>query len=204
MLYPPPHLYDGARWAGLRVGLLGGSFNPPHSGHIHASLCAHRALKLDVIWWLVTPQNPLKSKATRSFEDRYEACRRLVRSPYIVVSDIENRLGVNQTWETIRGLRMHFPATDFVWLAGMDNALTIHRWHNWRFIPDHVAMAYIARPPAQSLIKGCPLRMLGEQDNHFIRSPRTVPLVPRTTYWILQNHLLNISSTTLRAAAYDA
>ena len=92
MIFSPPHLLDGARWKGLRVGILGGSFNPPHIGHVHISLIALNSLKLDVIWWLVTPKNPLKDKAQLSFEERFDLCLALTNnSPRLIVTDLEKK-----------------------------------------------------------------------------------------------------------------
>jgi len=198
MIFSRPHLRDGARWRNMRVGLLGGSFHPPHAGHIHASLAAIKCLKLDVVWWLVTPQNPLKSKTTTSFEDRFDLCESFVNHPQIIVSDIERQLKLNLTWQTIRALRHYFPQTDFVWVTGMDNALSMHKWHRWRDILDHVATAHVARPPAWSLIEQKPLKMLSHQKHRVIERSGNYPLLPHHTYWIMQNKLLNISSTDIR------
>ncbi len=198
MIFSPPHLQDGARWAGMRIGLLGGSFNPPHQGHIHASLIALNSLKLDAVWWMVTPQNPLKAKAERSFSERFELCRQIVHHPRIIVSDLESQMQLNQTWRTIRAIRRHFPATRFVWITGMDNALTIHTWHNWSDILNNVATAHVARPPAWSLIENCPLKLQGQQTHRYIEKAAAVPLIPRHSYWLMQKKMLGISSTEIR------
>lgn len=198
MIFSPPHREDGARWAGMRVGLLGGSFNPPHQGHVHASLTALQALKLDAVWWLVTPQNPLKPKSETSYKERFDLCCALLRDPRIIVSDLERQFGTNLTWETIRALRQHFPKTDFVWVTGMDNALSMHTWHNWTYILDHVATAHVARPPAWGLIENCPLKMMRQQNHFYLQNAAKVPLLPRHTYWLMQKKLLSVSSTELR------
>lgn len=198
MIFSPPHLQDGARWAGMRIGLLGGSFNPPHRGHVHASLIALKALELDAVWWLVTPQNPLKDQSEASFSARYQACVDLVEDPRILISGIENELGVNLTWQTIRALRSHFPQTNFVWLTGMDNALTMHKWHRWKDILDHVATAHVARPPAWSLIENCPLKLLKTQKHAYLEKASRPPLLPRHTYWLLQKKMVGVSSTAIR------
>lgn len=198
MIFSPPHPEDGARWAGMRVGLLGGSFNPPHDGHVHASLVSLQALELDAVWWLVTPQNPLKPHAEMSFEERFARCRNLVRDPRIIVSDLERQFGTNLTWQTIRELKLRFPSTDFVWITGMDNALTMHTWHNWTYILDHVATAHVARPPAWSLIENCPLKMMRTQNHVYLKNAARVPLLPHYSYWILQKKLLDTSSSAIR------
>lgn len=200
MIFSPPHLEDGARWAGMRVGLLGGSFNPPHEGHIHASVTAMHTLVLDAVWWLITPQNPLKDESELSFEKRFALCGELVSTQdgRIIISDIEQALGTNLTWETIRGLRKHFPKTDFVWITGMDNALTMHHWHNWTDILNNVATAHVARPPAWSLIENCPLKLMKTQNHTYLDKAVKAPLKPRHTYWLMQKKMLGISSTELR------
>lgn len=201
MIFSPPHLEDGARWAGMRIGLLGGSFDPPHEGHIHASLIAMSSLKLDAVWWLVSQQNPLKQGTSHSFEQRFAMCCDLVGSTdqRLIVSDIERDLDTTLTWQTIRGLNLHFSKTDFVWITGMDNALTMHRWHNWTYILDHVATAHVARPPAWSLIENCPLKLMSTQKHIYMDKAELVPLKPRHTYWLMQKKMVGLSSTEIRA-----
>ena len=130
----------------MRVGLLGGSFNPAHQGHIHASEQALKQLRLDYVWWLVSPQNPLK--ATRgmvSFAKRLEAARGLSRHPRIVVTGIEKTLGTRFTIDTLRALRRRFPGIRFVWLMGSDNLVQVPRWRNWQAIFCLVPVAVVAR-----------------------------------------------------------
>lgn len=200
MILTPPHLLDSARWRGLRIGVLGGSFNPPHEGHVHISRLAHRALRLDAVWWLLTPQNPLKSTSeTMSYEARRALCLDITRgSPEIIVTDLEARLGTSRSFETMVALRRHYPGTDFVMVTGMDNALTLHRWQNWQRILATVATAHIARPPAWTLVEGCPLRSLRSQNHIHVGAGRAYPLRPRTSFWIMQTPMRDISSTKIR------
>src|SRR5690606_15835559 len=128
-------------------------------------------------WWLVSPQTPLKKKAGRSFDERLDLCRELVKDPRIIVSDLERHSGTNRTWESIRALKRHFPRTAFVWITGMDTALTMHTWHNWTYIINNVATAHVARPPAWSLIENCPLKMMRGQHHHYLQSAERVPLL---------------------------
>jgi nicotinate-nucleotide adenylyltransferase len=199
-MFSPPHLLGGAGWAEMRVGLLGGSFNPPHHGHLHISRVALETLKLDAVWWLVTPQNPLKESADlMPYEERTALCRELAaEDPHIVVTDIEREIGTNLSWETVRALTDHFRRTDFVWITGMDIALTIHHWHNWRDLLGRVATAHIARPPALTLIENCPLKMLTGQNHVFLDKARKVDLKPRNSYWLMQKKMVSISSTEIR------
>lgn len=199
MLFSPPHLLDGPRWAGKRIGLLGGSFNPPHPGHVHISIAALTMMKLDVIWWLVTPHNPLKKAQDMApYETRLELCRSIVDHPQILVTDLERQMGVNRSYDTILGLKGAFPRAQFVWLTGMDNALYFHRWYRWRDILGEMATAHIARPPAFSLPAACPLRQAESQTHRFLSRGEKVNIKQGFTYWILQTRLMDISSTRLR------
>ena len=132
---------------GLRIGLLGGSFNPAHEGHLHASELALKQLQLDFVWWLVSPQNPLKnSNDMASFETRLRLARAFARHPRLVVTGIEDQFGTRFTVDTLRVLKRRFPHIHFVWLMGSDNLLQLPRWRNWQEIFALVPVAVIARP----------------------------------------------------------
>lgn len=195
---PPPALFDSKRWSGMRVGLLGGSFNPPHAGHMHISEAALKGLQLDYVWWLVTPQNPLKSEKPRSFEARVALCKTMLSHPRMLVSELEAELGTLTSYDTVLALRHHFPDTEFVWITGMDNALTLHKWHRWRDLLGLVPFVHLARYPASSLVQGCPLRMYRRQRHRMISKAAKWPLEPHTSYWMLNKKMVNISSTEIR------
>jgi nicotinate-nucleotide adenylyltransferase len=130
-----------------RVGLFGGSFNPAHGGHLHISLLALRLLDLDEVWWLVSPQNPLKpARGMAPVEERMAGALRLAKHPRIRVTDLEARLGTRYTADTILALKRRFPATRFVWLMGADNLRQISRWARWEDIFRAVPIAIFARP----------------------------------------------------------
>ncbi len=138
----------GHRATGLRVGILGGSFNPAHDGHLHISLLALKLLQLDEVWWMVSPQNPLKSvEGMASFEERLAGAEALVRHPNIRVTDIEQRLGTAYTAESLAVLKRCFPKTQFVWLMGADNLAQISRWQSWTRIFNQVPIAVFDRAP---------------------------------------------------------
>ena len=132
---------------GLRIGLFGGSFNPAHEGHVAMSLFAIKRLKLDQVWWLVSPQNPLKTRSeTLDYTVRIRAASALVKShKKIVISDIENELHTTYTIDTLRALKQKFPRTNFVWLMGQDNLKSIHLWKAWRKIFLYVPIAVFLR-----------------------------------------------------------
>jgi len=133
--------------SGLRIGLLGGSFNPAHEGHRHISLFALQRLRLDAVWWLVSPQNPLKSvEGMASFEDRFASAEAIARHPKILVSDIESRLGTRYTIDTLRALRRRKGKHRFVWIMGADNLIQLPRWRDWKPICELMPIAIFARP----------------------------------------------------------
>jgi len=131
---------------GLRVGLLGGSFNPPHDGHRYISEIALKRLGLHQVWWLVAPQNPLKPRAGMAgLATRLAAARRVAASPQIRVYAVERRLGTQYTVDTLGALRARLPGVHFVWLMGADNLAQFHRWHAWRRLARTVPLAVIDR-----------------------------------------------------------
>lgn len=135
----------------LTVGLLGGSFNPAHEGHLHISREALKRLGLDQVWWMVSPQNPLKEKAGMAgIEQRIGSARDMARDPRIRVTDVERRLGTTQTALTLEKLTRTMPHVRFVWLMGADNLLQIHRWYRWNKIFMTVPLAVFARPTYDS------------------------------------------------------
>jgi nicotinate-nucleotide adenylyltransferase len=129
------------------VGLLGGSFNPAHRGHRRISLFAIDSLRLDAVWWLVSPGNPLKpSSDMASLEARFASAVRAARGAPIRVTAIERELSTRYTADTLRKLRQRYPRLRFVWLMGADNLAQFHRWRRWREIARAMPIAVIARP----------------------------------------------------------
>lgn len=185
----------------MRVGLLGGSFNPPHAGHVHISLAALQGLQLDAVWWLVSPQNPIKEVKAIPLAERVALCEALVDHPKILVSDLEKDLGTTITYHSIRGLKKRYPDTRFVWISGMDNALGLHRWNYWRDLLDEIPMLHLTRSPARSLVAGCPYRMYGRQKHVLIDQGGQYPLDSGISYWMMQKKMVDISSTEIRRKA---
>lgn len=130
-----------------RVGLLGGSFNPAHDGHVHISLQALEKLDLDEVWWLVSPQNPLKpTKGMAPLDQRLADAGRMATDPRIRVTAIEKDLGTRYTDDTLKALRDRFPGTAFVWLMGADNLIQVPKWKRWQSVFRTVPVAVLARP----------------------------------------------------------
>lgn len=131
---------------GLRVGLLGGSFDPAHGGHVAITRAAMRRFRLDRVWWLVSPGNPLKAHGPAPMADRIAHARRLLSDPRVVVTDIEDRLGTRMTADTLAALKRRYPGVRLVWLMGSDNLVQFHRWDRWRQIAATVPIGVLARP----------------------------------------------------------
>ena len=141
----------------LRVGLLGGSFNPAHGGHRRISLFARAALGLDAVWWLVSPGNPLKPKASMApLSARLASAIKMARRAPIVPTGIERELGTVYTIDTLRALRRRYPNIRFVWLMGSDNLAQLHRWRDWRRLARTMPIAVIARPGYEGVAAASP------------------------------------------------
>lgn len=131
----------------MTIGLLGGSFNPPHEGHEHISLIALRRLQLTRLWWLVTPGNPIKSHDELApLEGRIRASVRLLNSPKIDVTAFEAAYPTTYTAATLRRLKQVHRGTRFVWIMGADNLRTIHLWNEWQAIFRMMPILVIDRP----------------------------------------------------------
>jgi nicotinate-nucleotide adenylyltransferase len=132
--------------AGQVIGLLGGSFDPAHDGHVHITKAALKRFGLDRVWWLVSPANPLKTVGPAPIEKRLEHARAVMQHPRVVVTDLESQLGTTYTAEMLDKLHQMYPGVTFVWLMGADNLKQFHRWQNWRGILATTPIGVIARP----------------------------------------------------------
>ncbi|MDB5415782.1 MAG: nicotinate-nucleotide adenylyltransferase [Rubritepida sp.] len=140
----PGRFGDGRR---QRIGILGGSFNPAHAGHAHVALAALRALRLDQVWLMVSPGNPLKpSNGMAPFAERLASARGVAKDRRVIATDIERRLGSRFTHRTLSLLRRRFRRARFVLILGADNLTQLPRWHRWRDILDHTPLAVLPRP----------------------------------------------------------
>jgi len=136
----PPHA------PGMRIGLFGGTFDPPHQAHLAASLLAMKRLKLDRVWWIVTPGNPLKNtKHLAPLGERIAAARSLTRHPRIDVTGLEAVIKTRYTFDTISWLINRCPGVRFVWIMGADNLRSFHRWQRWRDIARLVPIVVVDR-----------------------------------------------------------
>jgi nicotinate-nucleotide adenylyltransferase len=130
----------------MRIGLFGGTFDPPHQAHLGASLLALKRLKLDRVWWLVTPGNPLKNTSGLAPHDtRIAAARALTNHPRIDVTGLEAVIKTRYTYDTIKWLLSRCPRVHFVWIMGADNLRSFHRWQRWRGIANKVPIVVVDR-----------------------------------------------------------
>jgi nicotinate-nucleotide adenylyltransferase len=149
--------------SGLKIGLFGGSFNPAHSGHLYVSLTALTRLKLDYVWWLVSPGNPLKNGSPMSdFAKRFASAESIARDPRLIVSDIERQLGTRYTMDTVTALQQRFPQIQFVWLMGSDNLENFHLWRDWQKLARALPLAVVQRPGSlMAAVHAAPIRQFG-------------------------------------------
>ncbi len=141
MIRPPPF------GTGQRIGLFGGSFNPAHRGHYMVALFALKRLRLDWVWWLVSPQNPLKDpRETGEYAGRLAFTRRIARHPRFIVTDLEKQIGSRTTAQTLVALAPALRRAKFVWIMGADSLANLHYWNDWTEIPETLPLAVLARP----------------------------------------------------------
>lgn len=146
-----------ARHASAKIGLLGGSFNPPHQGHREISVAALGWLGLEQVWWLVSPANPLKDAAAYApYEERLWRARRIADHPSIVISNFEERRRLQYTVDTLDALADLWPQMRFVWLMGADSFASLHLWKEWKRIATLVPIGVFNRPGYEAAVLDCP------------------------------------------------
>lgn len=184
---------------GLRIGLFGGSFNPPHLGHLHVAETALTRLGLDRLWVMVTPGNPLKDRSDLpDLARRLAATRRLLDHPRITVTALEAEFGSPYTWRTVERLVAMRPSVRFVWVMGGDNLAGFHRWQHWRRIAATLPIAVVDRPDASL----SPLHSRAAQALAHWRRPEHEALAlastPAPAWTFLHAPRVALSSTDLR------
>jgi nicotinate-nucleotide adenylyltransferase len=198
---PADHLPRFGDRRRMRIGLLGGSFNPAHAGHLHVAELARRRLRLDQIWLLVSPGNPLKPRdGMAPFKDRLASARRLADGRRIIATGIEADLNTRFTVDTLAALRQHFPHARFVWIMGADILTQLPDWRSWMEIARHMPFAVLPRPTYNH-------RALAGQAAHRLRANRrpareAVLLPGHHPGWVFLSGRQNpLSATALRQAA---
>ena len=127
------------------IGLLGGSFDPPHRGHLYISLEAKKILSLDEIWWLVTPKNPLKVTKPATYSERIKNCYKITKGKSIIIKEIEKKIKSKYTYQTLKYLQNHYSNIKFYWLIGSDNLIKFHKWEKWRNIFNEISIVIFKR-----------------------------------------------------------
>ena len=180
------------------IGLLGGSFDPPHKGHLYISLQAKKILKLDEIWWLVTPQNPLKINQPASYSDRLKNCKLIVKNQPIKIKEIEKKIKSKYSYQTINFLNGHYKHIKFFWLMGADNLINFHHWQKWRSIFNDISIVVFRRhgyntkalkSHTSNIYKNFNINNKNLMVNHFTKLP---------SWTVIQNKEIKISSTDIR------
>jgi nicotinate-nucleotide adenylyltransferase len=186
----------------MRIGIMGGSFNPAHDGHRHISVEALARLGLDQVWWLVSPQNPLKSEAgMASYERRFATALAKSRHPRILVTDLETRLGTRYTFDTLTQLKRLYSRTHFVWLMGADNLGQIHQWQRWRGIFGTVPIAVFDRPPYRFRTLAAPAAAAFARHRQPSGASRRLADMAPPAWIFFLSRLDPLSSTEIRARA---
>ncbi|MEM6465704.1 MAG: nicotinate-nucleotide adenylyltransferase [Pseudomonadota bacterium] len=185
---------------GQSVGLLGGSFDPPHAGHVHITRRALRRFGLDQVWWMVTPGNPLKTEGPASIERRMAACRAIMSHPKVTITDIETQLSTRFTADTLLALQARYPGVRFVWLMGADNLVSFHHWDEWKTIVRSVPIGVLSRPGEQIAAGLSPAARVFASARVSKQAARGLAHMPAPAWCLLPGPMVEMSSTQLRAS----
>ena len=181
-----------------RIGLLGGSFDPPHKGHVYISIEAKKLLQINEIWWLVTPQNPLKISEPATYQERITNCKEISKDQPILIKEIEKKINSKYTYQTLDYLLNHYTNIKFFWIMGADNLINFHKWQKWRQIFKEISIVVFKRHGYNNqALKSIACRTftnyrinsLQINKNHFIKLPSWT--------WV-DNREIKISSTEIR------
>ena len=187
---------------GLTIGLLGGSFDPPHEGHVHITKLALKIFNLSKIWWLVCPENPIKSVTPSDVNSRFLASKKIMKHPSVVITDLERKFKTKYTFQTLIRLKKLYPSTKFVWLMGADNLINFHHWKNWDWIMKNIPIGVMARPRDQIKAGLSPAAIRFSK----YRLPREksllLPYLSPPVWTLVTGSMKNISSTKLRVKGY--
>lgn len=186
---------------GMRIGLLGGSFDPPHEGHRQISLVGLKTLGLDQVWWMVSPQNPLKPNApSQDLIERIRAARDVAGDPRIRVTGIESALGTTYTAKTLRKLMPRLAGAELVWMMGADNLAGFHRWRDWQAIAASLPLAIFNRPGLALGALASPAALTLAASRIPERAAASLAGTPPPAWVFLSRPHIPISSTELRKA----
>jgi nicotinate-nucleotide adenylyltransferase len=180
------------------IGLLGGSFDPPHKGHLYISLEAKKILKLDEIWWLVTPQNALKVYEPAPYEDRIKNCYKITKGQPIKVTGIEKKIDSTYSYESINYIQNHYKNIKFFWLMGADNLIDFHRWQHWKAIFQDISIVVFKRHGYNNKALNSKTAKTFSQFRKKINSIDQVVFSELPSWVWIDNKEVKISSTEIR------
>ena len=183
---------------GKKIGLFGGSFDPPHLGHVHFSLQAIKLFNLDKVIWLISPGNPLKSIAPAPIHIRIEQAQKITHNPKVIISKVETEIGAKYSWETLDYLSVKYPRTKFVWLMGSDNLVQFHLWKNWRWIIENYPVGILARPQSRQMSLNSKVARIYKSYKIPSKEGRLLPYQPAPKWCFSNMPLMNISSSEIR------
>jgi len=185
--------------SGQRIGLLGGSFDPAHAGHVHITLQAMRRFGLDRVWWLVSPQNPLKSEGPAAMSRRLVAARAIMQHPRVTITDLEDKLGTRFTADTLARITAIYPRARFVWLMGADNLAGFHHWQDWEEIMATMPLGITSRPDEYLRAAGSVVAQKYASARLPSRASRVMPLLKPPVWCLLDGPVVHASSSEIRA-----
>ena len=181
-----------------KIGLLGGSFDPPHKGHLFISLEAKKILKLDEVWWLVTPKNPLKISEPASYEERVDNCKKITRNFPIKIQEIEKNIHSDYSYKTINYILKHYNNIKFFWLMGADNLINFHKWEKWQKIFNNMSIVIFRRHGYNTKA----LKSIASQkfkSSRIVNSKTNLDDFTVTPSWrVIENKEIKISSSEIR------
>ena len=193
MAHPPP------AFPNMRIGLLGGSFNPPHEGHRHISLAALRRLRLDKLWWLVTPGNPLKTGVhLPGLAERLSLAAEIASHPAIEITGFEAALPTAYAIDTVNFLQRRSPGTHFVWIIGGDNLAQFHRWRDWTRLFTALPILVLDRPGARLAALASPAARRFDAARLPECAASSLPVLSPPAWIYLTLPLCDMSSTAIR------
>ena len=181
-----------------KIGLLGGSFDPPHRGHLYISLEAKKILNLDEVWWLITPQNPLKISKPAKYSERLRNSKKITKNMPIIIKEIEKKIKSKYSYQTIKYLKNHYKNIKFFWLMGADNLINFHQWQKWQKIIKDMPIVIFRRygyntkalkSTTSNIYKNFRINKKKLSDSDFKNLPAWV---------IVENKEIKISSTEIR------
>jgi len=197
------HAFPLAR-PGQVIGLLGGSFDPAHEGHVHITQEAMKRFGLTRVWWLVSPGNPLKTRGPAPLGKRVARARHVMRDPRVTVTDVEAHLGTRYTAQTISALMRSYPGVRFVWLMGADNLAQFHHWQDWEWIMETVPVGVLARPGDRISARMSPAARLYRQYRISGRASHRLGRTRAPAWCFVNVAMSGQSSSAIRAAgAWD-